>query len=124
MSDWYDWNCKVNIEAPAADTPCQCGNCDWTGPFSAVADTEEADLTPGDDCPAGRCPDPECGALVYIATPEAKVKDAATRLLAALKLAETILAGAVHPACRTPGDGLDQIRAVIAEAEGRSRVEA
>jgi hypothetical protein len=48
-------------------------------------------------------------ALLIVAAPE---------MLAALKLAAVILEGAIHPGCRKPGDGLDQIRAVIAKATG------
>lgn len=47
------------------DTPCVCGSCDWQGQAKDLADTEECILDPGDPSPAGRCPDPECGSLVY-----------------------------------------------------------
>lgn len=48
------------------DALCLCENCDWRGPFSALAEPEGAILTAGDPSPAGRCP--ECGTLAYLAT--------------------------------------------------------
>lgn len=45
---------------------------------------------------------------------------AAPEMLAALKLAAVILEGAIHPGCRKPGDGLEQIHAVIAKATGET----
>lgn len=53
----------------------------------------------------------------YIA--DCRLIAAAPDMLEALKLAETILISAVHPFSRWPGDGIDQIRATIAKAEGR-----
>jgi hypothetical protein len=43
---------------------CKCGSCSWTGTALELKDIEGAALTPGDESPAGRCP--ECDALAYI----------------------------------------------------------
>lgn len=45
-----------------------CENCDWKGTADQVAEINGAILTPGDESPAGRCP--ECAQLVYV-QPEA-----------------------------------------------------
>lgn len=50
----------------------QCANCDWTGKLKeldAVSDIEQR-LCPGEEVPAGQCP--ECGALAYIVRDDAK----------------------------------------------------
>lgn len=73
----------VEMDEPAAETPCECGDCPWTGPFSALTGIEGCALTPGDDSPAGRCP--ACDTLAYIATPASKLKDPAPGLLAIIK---------------------------------------
>jgi hypothetical protein len=73
----------VEMDEPAAETPCECGGCPWTGPFSALSDIEGCALTPGDDSPAGRCP--ECDTLAYVATPAAKLKDSTPKLRAIIK---------------------------------------
>lgn len=66
MSVPYDY--KALIDDPAADTPCQCENCEWTGGFAGLAPIEDCTLTPGDPSPAGRCP--YCYALAYVVKPE------------------------------------------------------
>lgn len=47
---------------------------------------------------------------------------AAPEMLGALRLAATILEGAIHPALRRPDDGLSQIKAVIAKATSGASV--
>lgn len=51
----------------AADAPCRCDNCDWRGLLSAVcpvvSDLEQRTM-PGEEVPAGECP--ECGALAHL----------------------------------------------------------
>jgi hypothetical protein len=56
------------LDEPPADTKCVCGGCGWTGPYSALGVIDSCALTPGDPSPAGRCPDPQCGSLAYVAT--------------------------------------------------------
>jgi len=48
------------------DQMCECGNCDWTGPISAVHDIVDVQerITAGETVPAGECP--ECGSLAHI----------------------------------------------------------
>lgn len=53
----------AEVEEPRADTPCSCDGCHWRGPYSALAEVEQAVLSPGDPSPAGRCP--ECDTLAY-----------------------------------------------------------
>ena len=52
------------IEGPDDETPCECEDCDWQGPFSALAGIGDCILTPGDPSPAGRCP--RCETLAYV----------------------------------------------------------
>lgn len=66
MSAPYDY--KALIDDIAADTPCQCQNCEWTGGFAGLAPIGDCALTPGDPSPAGRCP--ECDTLAYVVKPE------------------------------------------------------
>jgi hypothetical protein len=50
--------------------PVVCDNCDWQGvaqELDDIADAQER-LTPGDEVPAGQCP--ECGALAYLSKEE------------------------------------------------------
>ena len=63
----------ATVDAPSGATPCACGDCGWSGPFSALAaganasrfaDIGDCTLTPGDPSPAGRCP--ACGTLAYV----------------------------------------------------------
>lgn len=54
----------IEQEQLADETSCTCGNCNWTGPISQSDEVLDAILTPGDEVPAGRCPD--CEALVYV----------------------------------------------------------
>lgn len=54
----------ATVDAPPGATPCACGDCDWSGPFSALAAIGDCALTPGDPSPAGRCP--ACGTLAYV----------------------------------------------------------
>ena len=56
----------VEIDAPADETPCVCGSCEWTGPFSALIEIDGCSLTPGDPSPAGRCL--KCDSLAYVDT--------------------------------------------------------
>lgn len=53
----------IDIDSVAEDAPCECGDCEWKGPFSDLMPPDGAVLTPGDPSPAGRCPD--CDALAY-----------------------------------------------------------
>ena len=57
----------ATVDAPPGATPCACGDCDWSGPFSALAAIGDYTLTPGDPSPAGRCP--ACSTLAYV-TPQ------------------------------------------------------
>lgn len=54
----------IQIEAAADATPCACGACDWRGEAQRLSPCTDAILTPGDACPAGRCP--ECDSLAYL----------------------------------------------------------
>lgn len=60
-----------------AAEPCACANCAWTGPVSALAPCDDADVTAGDVAPVGRCPEDDCGALCYLARPVDLAMDAA-----------------------------------------------
>lgn len=55
---------RVEMDAPPADTPCSCDDCDWRGTFAQLNAIGECCLTPGDPSPAGRCPD--CDTIVYV----------------------------------------------------------
>ena len=49
------------------EAPVHCNNCDWTGTVkdtNGIKDAHER-LCPGEEIPAGECP--ECGAMAYIA---------------------------------------------------------
>lgn len=48
-----------------------CGNCDWTGRVKQLKTIKDPDerLDPGDEIPAGECPD--CGALAYLGSKDA-----------------------------------------------------
>lgn len=51
--------------------PCLCSNCATTTPFAklnAIDDIEQR-ISPGDEVPAGECP--ECGCLAYLVKPKA-----------------------------------------------------
>lgn len=78
----YQSSYTASIDDLPEATPCECGDCEWRGPFSALAEIGDCILTPGDGSPAGRCP--ECDTLAYINTPETRCKDAAPAMLAAL----------------------------------------
>lgn len=67
--------------------PCECGNCNWTGPESdagPIADLHER-VEPGEIMPSGECP--KCGALVHRSwqsySPYARLRDAAKHALEA-----------------------------------------
>lgn len=49
---------------------CRCGNCGTETPLEKLAPIADAHLriTPGEETPAGECP--ECGALAYLVKPE------------------------------------------------------
>lgn len=57
----------IEQEQLSDETSCTCGNCSWIGPISQSDEVLDAILTPGDEVPAGRCPD--CEALVYVVKP-------------------------------------------------------
>lgn len=61
MSSFYP--CRDQVPD---DAVCACGNCAWRGPFAAAGQIQapEDRLTPGEEIPAGECP--ECGALAYL----------------------------------------------------------
>jgi len=60
-----------------------CG-CDHHTTTDTMVTCDDAILTPGDPCPAGRCP--ECYGLVYLDRPEDRAALEAGRLLAAVRL--------------------------------------
>ncbi len=66
----------------AADVPCTCGSCSWSGPAGALAAIEGCALDPGDASPAGRCPD--CDGLAYPIRSQDRLRDAAPALRDAL----------------------------------------
>lgn len=47
-----------------ADAEIDCENCHWIGTPRGVLPGGDADLTAGDEVPAGRCP--QCQMLVYV----------------------------------------------------------
>lgn len=58
---------KAKRAPVAASAPeCECANCGWKGAEQAVAVAHDLlrRLEPGDEFPAGECPD--CGALAYL----------------------------------------------------------
>lgn len=59
----------VEASDPKEGALCRCYHCGWTGTPEHVAEIEGADLTPGDEVPAGRCPSEDCGGLVYLDRP-------------------------------------------------------
>lgn len=87
------------IENVAPEAACSCGNCDWTGPASAldmISDIEQR-IDAGDTVPAGQCPVEDCGALAYLVedpapppvTPAATVRAAIAKLREARQLLRT-----------------------------------
>lgn len=48
------------------DRDCKCGNCDWTGPESALQPIQHLSerVSAGETMPAGECP--KCGALAHL----------------------------------------------------------
>jgi hypothetical protein len=73
MRDYVGGGYTAIIEAPAADTLCECGGCDWIGRFRELVAIGDAFLTPGDPSPAGRCP--YCEALAYVFPDESALID-------------------------------------------------
>ena len=71
----------ITIEEPDGAAHAECGSCDWSGPASQLDAPDGAILTPGDPCPAGRCP--ECGALAYLEEPATPATEAETVVAAA-----------------------------------------
>lgn len=59
-------NYTVEMDEPNESTICQCGSCDWRGPFSKLIEIGDCSLTSGDGSPAGRCPDSDCESLAYL----------------------------------------------------------
>lgn len=54
------------IERPGDNEPCECGGCVWKGTVGETTEVEDGVLNAGDPSPVGRCPDPDCGAFVYL----------------------------------------------------------
>lgn len=50
----------------AAEGPCTCDNCDWTGDAAKLEMIRDIELRldPGGTVPAGQCP--ECDGLAYL----------------------------------------------------------
>ena len=72
---------KAVIAGLDPDLPCECDECEWRGLGKHMLTIWKCALTPGDQSPAGRCP--ECGALAYVSGPPAGA-------LAATDLARTL----------------------------------
>jgi hypothetical protein len=76
----------IEIDEPdSSDTRCFCGGCAWRGKAGDLLPVEGTILTPGDACPAGRCPDADCGALAYLDRPEDRARDEAENATRALR---------------------------------------
>ncbi len=62
---------KADALAAAEEDPiCSCQGCDWEGPESKlkeIADFHQR-VDPGEECPAGECP--ECGCLAHVMEPD------------------------------------------------------
>lgn len=70
----YDYTVSL---APADENAmCQCGACGYQCPMTDLDPIDNCALTPGDQSPAGRCPDKTdedgeiCGALCYVVKPD------------------------------------------------------
>jgi hypothetical protein len=57
----------IDQDQVALGVECACDNCDWRADIRLSVPCEDAILTPGDEVPAGRCP--ECEGLVYVVKP-------------------------------------------------------
>jgi hypothetical protein len=64
------YNAVINYAGHPESIACACSSCDWKGMAVDVMKVKVAYLTPGDESPAGRCP--ECEALVYVEKPDYK----------------------------------------------------
>jgi hypothetical protein len=112
----------ITIEESAPGLPVWGCGCEGITTDTMLV-CEDAILTPGDPCPAGRCP--ECMGLVYLDRPEDRVRDAAPDLLAALRAYVLLDEAKLR---RRYGDNFARMRAAdewkaataaIAKAEGR-----
>lgn len=75
----------ATIDEPEDTDPCVCGNCGETHEWQNLIEVDEAELTPGDASPAGRCPEDGCGALCYIDKPRHRAENNAEAMLLALR---------------------------------------
>jgi hypothetical protein len=119
----------IHFEDLDDDQMCSGCGCDPM-PYSSLNPADDCLLTPGDESPAGRCPDCDC--LVYPIEVEQgqRLERAAPAMLAALEIAAELIdeAMSVHIYDADQGEapepdcgyaaGLRTIRAAIAAAKG------
>lgn len=61
----------VELMNPYEYTEAECGNCGEVHDIEAlnpIVDIQER-IAPGEEVPAGECPDPDCGALCHVVRP-------------------------------------------------------
>ena len=59
-----DYLVHADFEAEPENVQCMCDGCSYKCSADLLDDIEAAYLTPGDEVPAGRCP--ECNSLSYV----------------------------------------------------------
>lgn len=115
-------------DAPPAerDARCECDNCGWTGHESDMPDGISGiddlydRIDPGSEVPAGECP--ECHALAYVVEADNQYEQpdpVKAALLAALKMALVQIQQDNDERKAQFRGTEDQVRAAIAQAEGR-----
>ena len=71
----------ATIDEPEDTDPCVCGNCGEEHEWQNLVPIEDANLTPGDASPAGRCPETGCAALCYMDRPKDRAENNAMAML-------------------------------------------
>jgi hypothetical protein len=81
VTDTPTYFAHIDFVSAPDQIPCTCSDCAWKGMADALATIGDCSLTPGDESPAGRCP--ECDSLAYIDQPDPKALQTTIRNLLA-----------------------------------------